>query len=107
MSKHHSGDAGKVESGKGRNKASTLDKLIGQQLRKAREERRLSLVKTAARMTEDTSYQQVQKYEKGQNRIAASTLLEFSIIFQKPAEFFLKTARSHLERNEFKNNIRE
>ena len=111
MSKHHSDDAARAESGKDHKKASILDKLIGRQLRRAREERNLSLKKLAGIMRQThimrLTYQQIQKHELGINRMAVVTLLFYSIKLKKPMEFFVNPARRYLEREEFKINIRD
>ena len=52
----------------------TTDRIIGIRLKARRIE--LGLSQTALANEIDVSYQQVQKYENGTDRIAASTLLE-------------------------------
>lgn len=98
MSNHHTNDGGKpVFQPKNptiKNRTPILDELIGQQLRMLREERGLSQ-NDFARMI-GVTYQQVQKYETAQNRIAASTLLLVSVETGESMEYFVKRARKHL-----------
>ena len=70
-----------------------LDKLIGTQLKKARVSAGLSQDKLARAV--GISFQQVQKYEKGINRISASRLLKFSLLLNRPIEFFFDGARKN------------
>lgn len=72
----------------------TLDKLIGQQIKIARRRRRLSQENLADKL--GLSYQQIQKYEKGKNRISASTLLELSLALDRPIDTFLRDAHAEL-----------
>jgi transcriptional regulator with XRE-family HTH domain len=65
-----------------------FDKMIGNKIREARNE---------AKVTQDglayiigVTYQQLQKYEKGINRITAGRLLEISKSVGKPIEFFFE-----------------
>lgn len=51
---------------------ASIDKRVGRRLRQLRTERGQSLQQMAAVI--GVSYQQIQKYEAGKNRIAASTL---------------------------------
>ena len=62
------------------------DFLIGQNLRKARNREGLSLAALGVRAK--LSPQQIQKYETGQNRVAASTLWQFAEILQVSVSFF-------------------
>jgi transcriptional regulator with XRE-family HTH domain len=71
-----------------------LDILIGLQLQQARKQNDLSQAELGKAI--GLSYQQIQKYETGQNRIAASTLLLCSIRTQTTIEFFFETARERL-----------
>lgn len=62
------------------------DKEIGARIRKAREEIGYSQEYVGECL--ELSFQQVQKYECGQNRIAATRLEEISVILQKPITYF-------------------
>jgi len=68
-------------------KATKIDKIIGAKIelhRKINKKGRIWLSKKIGK-----SYQQVQKYENGKNRVSASTLLEISKFLKTPIiEFF-------------------
>lgn len=53
-----------------------LDRKIGDRIKSARKHRRMSLSKLAAEL--GLTYQQVQKYETGRNRVSASTLFRIA-----------------------------
>lgn len=61
---------------------------VGKQLRRIRNLRGLSQQALAARI--NLTFQQLQKYERGTNRISASVLYEFSQILEVPIEDFFK-----------------
>ncbi len=42
------------------------------------------------------SYQQVQKYENGTNRISAPRLYQFSLIFNVPLDYFFESSQNLL-----------
>ena len=65
---------------------SDVDRLIGQRIRARRKSLGISLQALAA--TLGISYQQLQKYERGQNKIAASTLAEIAYELQMPVTDF-------------------
>jgi transcriptional regulator with XRE-family HTH domain len=67
--------------------ASQTDKLIGARVRKARLERNMSQQDLADRL--GLTFQQVQKYELGANRIAATRLVEIAKRLEKPIVWFL------------------
>lgn len=68
--------------------ATTTDKYVGSRLKKLRKERNVSLVELADLVA--VSYQQIQKYENGSNRVSVSRLWSFCEIFQVlPNYFFL------------------
>lgn len=72
-----------------------IDTLIGLQLRKLRKAKKITLEEVAdeLRMT----YQQVQKYETGRNRISASTLLCIATHLNYPIEDFFQLAIEYLK----------
>lgn len=72
-----------------------IDQLIGLQLRKIRKERNLSQEDIAVHL--QMSYQQVQKYESGRNRISASTLYYISILLNRPINDFFQLVDSYLK----------
>jgi transcriptional regulator with XRE-family HTH domain len=64
-----------------------IDGLIGARVRSLREGRRMSQTTLGAAI--GVSFQQVQKYERGANRIAASTLFQIArILGVSPSDFF-------------------
>lgn len=66
---------------------TTIDRKLGQRVRT----RRLEIGMSQERLAEllGVTFQQVQKYEKGVNRIAASRLLGISVALDKPiGDFF-------------------
>ena len=64
-----------------------IDIHVGQKLRDKRIAKGLSQDQIAGRV--GITFQQIQKYEKGLNRIGASRLFEFSqILGMKPGDFF-------------------
>ena len=73
---------------KTKGKADALDTLIGQRLR----QRRCDLGLSQTRLGEaiGVSFQQVQKYENGKNRIAASTLYQIAHELQVPMIWFFE-----------------
>ncbi|MBP1844304.1 transcriptional regulator with XRE-family HTH domain [Rhizobium petrolearium] len=64
----------------------TIDQLIGQQIRLRRTHLGMTQGALAERL--GMSFQQVQKYETGANRVTSSTLYEISLILEVPVEFF-------------------
>jgi transcriptional regulator with XRE-family HTH domain len=71
-----------------------IDRHIGNQLRLVRKLHGLSQEGLAERLR--VTYQQVQKYEKGRNRVAASRLFHAALIFDVPISFFFPTNDSVL-----------
>ena len=63
-----------------------IDQHIGRQLRTARKFRGMSQQTLAADV--DLTFQQLQKYECGNNRIAASLLYDFAHILKVPLSYF-------------------
>lgn len=71
---------------KTRGHATDVDAHVGERLRSMREERGLSQEALGQRV--DVSFQQIQKYERGANRVGASRLYEFAQVFSVPVETF-------------------
>jgi len=71
---------------KTRGHATDVDAHVGDRLRTLREERGLSQEALGQRV--DVSFQQIQKYERGANRVGASRLFEFSQVLGVPVESF-------------------
>jgi transcriptional regulator with XRE-family HTH domain len=65
---------------------SVVDKHVGARLRAARLEAGKSQTQVAEAL--GVAFQQVQKYEKGTNRISAGTLHELSRLLDTPVQFF-------------------
>ena len=73
-------------SGKKKASAGEIDELIGSQIRIARSMRGQSMEELGAKI--DRTYQQVQKYEKGTNRVSASMLWRIANLLDFPISFF-------------------
>lgn len=65
-----------------------VDVHVGRKLKQIRTMRRLSQTDVARQL--DLSFQQIQKYEIGANRIAASRLYELAKIFGVPTSYFFE-----------------
>jgi transcriptional regulator with XRE-family HTH domain len=72
--------------------SSPTDKHVGNRVRIRR--MMLSMSQTKLGDALDLTFQQVQKYEKGANRIGAGRLLQISNILQVPVTFFFEGAPS-------------
>ena len=73
-----------------RRQPSFIDKHVGARLRAARLEAGKSQTQVAEAL--GVTFQQLQKYEKGTNRIGASRLQQISGILQVPVSFFFEGA---------------
>lgn len=67
-------------------KANSIDEYVGTQLRQRRSLLGLSQERLAEQV--GITFQQIQKYENGANRISASRLFEFSKVLEIPVNFF-------------------
>jgi transcriptional regulator with XRE-family HTH domain len=65
-----------------------IDIYAGQRLREARKAVGLSQDTLGNQLEHPITFQQIQKYERGSNRLAASKLWEFAKALQVPPEFF-------------------
>jgi len=65
---------------------SGIDRLVGQRLRWRRRELRLTQEKLGELL--DLTFQQVQKYEKGVNRVSAGRLFEIAAVLGVPVGYF-------------------
>ncbi len=65
-----------------------IDRHVGSKLKQARQLRNLSQTEVAKRL--ELSFQQLQKYENGANRISASKLFELAQILNVPIPFFFE-----------------
>lgn len=78
----------KVEMTKKKGRANSIDENVGVQLR----QRRALLGMSQERLAEQVgiTFQQIQKYENGANRVSASRLYEFSQVLNIPVSFFFE-----------------
>lgn len=67
---------------------SAETKIIGQNFLRLRRSRGFTQRQIAEAL--QTSFQQIQKYEKGQNRISAEKLHELKLFFDVPYEYFFE-----------------
>lgn len=67
---------------------NVVDRHLGQRVRDTRLERQMSQEVLAGIL--GITFQQVQKYEKGANRMAASRLYDIALAFQVPVGYFFK-----------------
>lgn len=67
---------------------SNTDKHIGARLRYARREHRMSQTELGERI--GVTFQQVQKYEKGTNRISAARLYQSAHVLDRPITYFFE-----------------
>lgn len=72
-----------------KNTPHPIDCYAGKKLREARTIRGLSQQELGQRLDQPVTFQQVQKYENGTNRIAASRLYEFAKALQFSLTYFL------------------
>ena len=66
--------------------ANTVDTYVGQRIRDKRNERGMSQTEVANAI--GVTFQQVQKYERGTNRVCASRLFDLSRILSVPIQYF-------------------
>ena len=78
-----------VNSKKKKGTADEVDKLVGQRLKTRRAIKGLSQEKLAENI--GLTFQQIQKYESGANRISASRLFQFAKILNVPVNYFFAT----------------
>jgi transcriptional regulator with XRE-family HTH domain len=71
---------------------NNVDKHVGSRLRARRLSLGMSQEKLGAAV--NLTFQQIQKYEKGTNRVGASRLMQFAIILDVPPKYFFDGAPS-------------
>lgn len=78
---------------KKKGRANNIDEHVGTQLR----QRRALLGLSQERLAEQVgiTFQQIQKYENGANRVSASRLYEFSKVLEIPVNFFFENLGSN------------
>ncbi len=74
--------------GRGTGKPSPIDVHVGARVRQRRV--LLGMTQTVLANALGLTFQQVQKYERGTNRIAASRLLDLSRVFDVPIHYFFE-----------------
>lgn len=75
--------------------ASDIDCLVGSRVRLRR--RQLKMTQEAFGKYLDLSFQQIQKYEMGVNRISSGRLFLIALILGVPVSFFFEGAESHID----------
>ncbi len=83
--------AGMAEATKKKGRANSIDENIGVQLRQRRALLGMSQEKLAEQV--GITFQQIQKYENGANRVSASRLFEFSKVLDIPVNFFYENSK--------------
>ncbi len=69
-----------------------LDLYIGQQIRQARQLRRMSQKVLGSKLFRPVTFQQIQKYERGANHVTAVCLYDIATVLQIPLLYFLPQA---------------
>ncbi len=82
---------------KKKGRANSIDEHVGLQLRQRRALLGLSQEKLAEQV--GITFQQIQKYENGANRVSASRLYEFSKVLEIPVNFFFESYGSNENKN--------
>lgn len=75
---------------KTKGRATEIDVIVGKRVREIRQAQGISQEKLGEAI--GITFQQVQKYERGTNRISAGKLFEMSKFFNKPLEAFFDGA---------------
>lgn len=75
---------------------SDIDRIVGQRVRWRRRELKLTQERLGEML--DLTFQQVQKYEKGVNRISAGRLYEMARVLGVQVSYFYEGAEDYLER---------
>lgn len=71
-----------------RDRTRTVERMVGERLRRLRTARGLSQAALGEAL--DVSYQQVHKYETGENRIGPSRMLAIARVLEVPVGYFLE-----------------
>lgn len=83
----------KPKTPKKKGRANSIDEYVGVQLRQRRALLGMSQEKLADQV--GITFQQIQKYENGANRVSASRLYEFSKVLDIPVNFFFENYGSN------------
>lgn len=86
----------KIDATKKKGRANSIDEHVGVQLRQRRALLGFSQEKLAEQV--GITFQQIQKYENGANRVSASRLYEFSKVLEIPVNFFFENYGSNENR---------
>lgn len=70
--------------------AHPVDIHVGKRLQQIRKLRGLSQQDLGQKITTPVTFQQLQKYERGQNRLSASKLWEFGEVLEVPPSYFFE-----------------
>jgi transcriptional regulator with XRE-family HTH domain len=73
---------------------SGIDRIVGQRIRWRRRELKLTQEQLGEKL--DLTFQQVQKYELGVNRVSAGRLFEIAAVLSAPITYFFDGAESYL-----------
>lgn len=79
---------------KKRTETNPLDIYIGKRIKEARIQRGIGQAELANSLTEPVTFQQIQKYERGANRLSVSRLWEFAETLKFPYEYFLPDSKN-------------
>ncbi|MBB3659716.1 transcriptional regulator with XRE-family HTH domain [Rhizobium sp. BK650] len=71
-----------------------VDVEIGRRIKRRRQQLKMS--QTALGAAVGVSFQQIQKYERGHNRVSASTLYEMALLLSVPMAFFFEGLQNPL-----------
>lgn len=66
-----------------------IDLLVGRKVRQARQEKAMSQEQLGDHL--EITFQQIQKYERGINRVSASRLYDIAEFLEKPVNWFFET----------------
>jgi transcriptional regulator with XRE-family HTH domain len=80
-------------------RVSVIDGLVAERVRAHRKQLGLSQSQLAEKL--GVSFQQVQKYEKGTNRIGAGCLFEIALLFNVPIQTLYPGSEESIERAEY------
>ena len=75
-------------------KTHPIDQFARERLRQARLTLGMSQECVAKKLLHPITFQQIQKYERGNNRLSASKLWEFAEVLRVPPEFFFPVSDS-------------
>jgi len=66
-----------------------MDRVIGQRLRSRRIQQKVSQSELGTSLKPPVSFQQIQKYEKGINRIGSARLVDIARVLETTSDYFL------------------